>query len=75
VSIRPADLDRLLVHRAIAALGVAFSGACGIHVVALRLGCGRPGLVRVRCPGIGGLRPKRETEAKICADREQQELA
>src|ERR1019366_8897777 len=74
-SVGPAALDRLLVQGAIAALGVAFDGAYGIRIFAVRVGGGRPGLVRFVGLGIGSLRPKRETGTRICRDREQHELA
>ena len=70
MSVRPAALDRLLVERAIAALGVTFEGACGIYVVTLRIGCDRPRLVRVVCPGIGCLRPQHAIGTRIHPDRQ-----
>ncbi len=79
MSVRPAALDRLPVEGAIAALGAAFDGAHGIRIFAVRVGCSRPGLVRVARLGIGSLCPKRgtgpetgtETRTKPCHDRDQ----
>ena len=45
--VRVAALHRLLVQGAIPVLGEAFGGTCGTCVIALRLGFGRPRLVRV----------------------------
>src|SRR5678815_544383 len=65
MSVRSAALDGLAVEGTIAGLGVAYRGARGIDVIALRLGCSRPGLVRVTSLRIGRLRPKRRTSKEI----------
>lgn len=76
MSVASEDLDRSVVLRAIATVGMALGGAGGIYITVLRLDCIRAGSVDIFARRTGSLRPKpngtkNETGTNVSRDREQ----